>query len=78
MREGQWKGKNANERGKKREKKTSKKQKSKIRRKEMEKNKANTLQSRAVVKAIRPKALKTKRLCDQKTKTLNVNCLEIP
>ena len=35
---------------------------------EREKNKANTLQSRAVVKTKRPKDLKTKRLKDQKTK----------
>ena len=33
-------------------------------------NKANTLQSRAVVKTIRPLDQKTKRLKDQKTKKL--------
>ena len=40
-------------------------------------NKANTSQSRAVVKNIRPKDKKTKKLKDQKTKRLDVNFLEM-
>ena len=40
-------------------------------------NKANTLQSRAVVKTIRLKDQKTKRLKDQKTKRLNAKWLKL-